>query len=536
MPSHDDEPCDGRLDGVAGDAVDRLDRRAYLGGVAAVTTALAGCSSSSDDGPTVTATETGAPADTEPSTATGTPDPVLTGLAVGADPVRQTRSFVVSVDFANEGAAAETAVTLTVDEETADTTRVTVDADASRSVEFELRLPRIGEHDLRATLTAAGKERDRMSTTVTVERYPRFVGRQGTDFVVDGDPFRYAGVNNNHLPVRPWGRQYVDRLLDYVADRGVSVVRTWGFPPAWTDAEVHPAPGEFRDDWFTHFDYVLLAAKRRGIRLVLPLINNWHGPDHAPGPAAYARWSDTAEKKNDFFEDEQATQHYYDYIEHVLTHENQYTGVEYRDDPTVLLWEVGNQMEYHGERRGEPLTGWYDAAARHIKSIDDTHLVGTGMAGAMGDVYERWNVRNAYVETHRSDAIDACCFHTYPVKRWQGETTVRDQDDFAEFVRTHIDEAHEQVGKPVYFGEFGAVVDPPADLPVSKRNEFFRTGTRVGREEGLNGVQFWFAELRDPKDNGSRRDHQDNPLAIFPNETSTWEVISDYAGDVSGGE
>lgn len=527
-------------------------RRPFLATLAGV--AVAGCSGSGDDGtttvptepttvrtgtttaPTVTTTDTPTPTRTrtETETTTAAPDPVLTELAVDAAPARQTRPFTVTAVVTNDGdAPVETAVSLTVDDEAADTGRVTVDTGDSRSVEFELRLQRVGEHDLRATLTAAGTEHDRRTVTVSVEQYPpSFVDRDGTDFVVDGSEFRYAGVNNNHLPVRPWGRQYVDRLLDYVAGHGVSVVRTWGFPPAWTDATVHPEPGTFRDEWFDHFDYVLLAAKRRGIRLVLPLINNWHGPGHAPGPAAYAEWSDTATTRNDFFDDAQATEYYYNYVEHVLTHENQYTGVEYRNDPTVLLWEVGNQMEYHDERRGEPLTEWYDAAARHIKSIDDTHLVGTGMAGATGDVYERWNVRNAYVETHRSDAIDACCFHTYPAKRWQGETTVRDQDDFAEFVRTHVEEAHDQVGKPVYFGEFGAIVDPDADLPVSKRNEFFRTGTRVGRETGLNGVQFWFAELRDPKNDGTRRDHQDNPLAIFPDETSTWEVISTYADDI----
>lgn len=448
MPGHDGPGVGSeRADGGSDWTGDLPDRRTFLGGLTALATALAGCSSPSDS----------TPGDTVTPAATGVPT------------------------------------------ETRATARTTADA-----------------------------------TTVTVGRSPSsFVGREETEFVVDGDPFRYAGVNNNHLPVSSWGHQYVDRLLDYVAGHGISVVRTWGFPPAWTGTEVHLEPGTFREGWFDHFDYVLLAAKRRGIRLVLPLINNWYAPGHAPAPAAYADWSETAETTNDFFGDDQATEYYYNYVEHVLTHENRYTGVEYRHDPTILMWEVGNQMEYHDERRGEPLTGWYDAAASHIRSLDENHLIGTGMAGATGDVYERWNVRNAYVETHQSDAIDACCFHTYPIKRWQGETTVRDQDDFAEFVRTHVNEAHEQVGKPVYFGEFGAIVDPGDDLSVAKRNEFFRTGTRVGRDEGLNGVQFWFAELRDPTNNGTRRTYQDNPLAIFPDETATWEIISTYAEEVS---
>ncbi|WP_135830123.1 glycoside hydrolase 5 family protein [Halorussus halobius] len=513
-----------------------LGRRACLGSVVAAMASIAGCSSGSGEGstttgnatPTVTATATSETTVTETS-APSAPDLAVSELRVEADAVRQTRPATVAVDVANQGdASAEATVTLALSGESTGSTSVSLAPGGARTAEFEIRQPRVGDRTVEATLSVDGERRDAATASVTVERYPpSFVGRDGTNFVLDGSRFRYVGVNNNHLPVRPWGRQYVDRLFEYLSNHGVSVVRTWGFPPAWTDSDVHPEPGTFRDDWFEHFDYVLLAAKRHDVRLVVPLLNNWFGADHAPSPAAYADWSDTAETTNDFFGDEQANEYYRNYVEHVLTRTNQLTGVEYRNDPTVLMWEVGNEIEYHDERRGEPLTDWYDAAASHVKSVDDSHLVGSGMHGATGAVYESWNVRNAYVETHESDAIDACSFHDYPVERYAGDTTVRDQEAFAEYVRTHVRNAHEEVGKPAYFGEFGAVVDPEEDLPVSLRNEFFRTATRVAREEGLDGVQFWFAELRDPKNDGFTRTHEDNPLAIFPDETSAWDVVDD---------
>lgn len=545
-PPDEGPPADGTATAPDERSRQHLARRGYLAGVTALATGLAGCSmlGGSEPGadtpapdPTPTSPQTTPqPSTSGPSETRSTaPDPAIAGLDLETDSVRQTRPFTVRVEVSNTGtAAAQVAVFLRSNRVATDTLELEIEPGASRTVPFTLRVPDPGAREVTAVLSAAGRQVDSASRTVSVGQYPvSFVDTAGTDFVAGGDRYRYAGVNNNHLPVKPWGQQYVDRLLDHVAGHGISVVRTWGFPPAWTDATIHPEPGTFRTDWFTHFDYVVLAAKRRGIRLVLPLINNWHGPGHAPGPAAYADWSDTAATVNDFFEDEQATQYYHNYIERFLTHENQYTGVEYRDDPTILMWEVGNQMEYHDERRGEPLTEWYDGVARRIKAIDDNHLVGTGMAGATGDVYERWNVRNAYIDTHESPAIDACCFHTYPIKRWQGETTVRDQDNFATFVRTHINEAHEQVGKPVYFGEFGAIADPDAGLPVERRNEFFRTATDVARSEGLDGIQFWFPELRDPRDIGVRRDHTDNPLAIFPDQDSTWEIIEAYADDMS---
>ncbi len=535
-----DDMTDDEGGGDGRDVGTTVGRRSYLATVTAVGAALVGCSAlPENDGestattppatgtatPTVTSTDT---ADSTPTGTTAPADLTLSAPRVETTPVRQTRPIVVTVDATNDGdAQVDASVTLSVRGGRSDSVSVVLDAGRSRSVTVETRAPHVGDRTVEATLSVGDETLASTATEVAVRPYPTsFVGRDGTRFTTDEGAFRYVGVNNNHLPVEAWGRQYVDRLFDYLTDHGVSVVRTWGFPAAWTGTEVHAGPGEFRDDWFDHFDYVVLAAKRHDVRLVLPLLNNWGDATHAPTPAAYADWSPTAETKNDFFEDDRAIQYYRNYVEHVLTHRNRLTGVEYRNDPTILLWEVGNEIEYHGDRRGEPLTEWYDAAARHIKSIDDEHLVGSGMHGATGDVYERWNVRNAYVETHESDAIDACSFHSYPATR-RTDDGVGEQEAFAEYVRTHVREAHERVGKPAYLGEFGVAVGP--DQPPSARDEYLRTATRVAHDERLTGVQFWFAELRDPTDDGRRRTHADNPLAIFPDESSSWGIIDDYA-------
>lgn len=515
-----------------------FDRRTYLEAMTAVSVVLAGCSESTDENSSPSNTSEPTPENTTPTESTEqdppettppTAEPAVSAVRIESTRVRQTRPVTIAVDTINRGdASVELSVTLSIDGGRSDSVSLSLDPETSHTSQFELRDPRLGGQTVEATLSVDGETRDSATTEMSVQQYPpSFVKRDGTHFVRDGEQFRYAGVNNNHLNVVDWGRQYVDRLFGYLADHGISVVRTWASPPGWTETELHVGPEQFQDDWFDHFDYVLLAAKRHDIRLVLILLNNWGDANYAPTPAAYADWSPTAETKNDFFADEQANQYYRNYIEHVLTHGNQLTGVEYRNDPTILMWEVGNEIEYHDERRGEPLTEWYDAAARHIKSLDDTHLVGSGMHGATGDVYEPWNVRNAYIETHKSDAIDACSFHSYPKTRRIMDDT-GEQEAFAEYVRTHIREAHTKVGKPAYFGEFGVRVGPD-EQPLSKRNEFFKTASQVAQDEQLDGLQFWFAELRDPNNKGIERTHADNPLAIFPDESSSWEIIDDYA-------
>ncbi len=420
-------------------------------------------------------------------------------------------------------------VKLTVAGSDAGLQEVDLSAGNSREISMDLMVPQVGDHELSATVSVGYEEYDRATTVLSVERYPTsFVGTDGTDFTVDGSSFRYRGVNLNNLSVKRWGTEHVDALLDYVAEHDVSVVRTWFFPPGWTGTQVHLGPDEFDDSWFDHFDYIVLAAKRRGIRLVLPLLMNWYGPDLAPSPAAYADWSSTADSHNEFFDDEQANAYYHNYIERFLTRENQLTGLSYHEDPTIMAWEVGNEVEYLDDRRGESLADWYDSAARHIRSLDDHHLIGTGMHGATGDVYESWNRRNAYVETHQSDAIDVCSFHEYPVARHGDSTTVRSAEEFGEYVRSHVRKAHEEVGKPAYLGEFGVVVDPEDDLPLSQRNELFKTANRVGREAGLGGIQYWYPELSSW--DGDERTRTENPLGIFAEDTSTWEVIENGIG------
>jgi mannan endo-1,4-beta-mannosidase len=370
---------------------------------------------------------------------------------------------------------------------------------------------------------------------VTVEGRPvSFVERSGTDFVVDGEPVVYSGLNAM-VSSRWQGVDWVNRAMSVAAAHGVTSIRTWGFPGGYRAREVHLGPGEFDDTWLEFFDHVVVAAKRNGIRLILPVLMNWYGPDLAPSPAAYAEWSSTADGHNSFFGDETANEYWAEYVEHVLTHTNHLTGVEYRNDPTIMMWEVGNEIEYLDERRGESLAAWYDGAARHIKSLDDVHLVGSGMHGATGDVYERWNVRNAFVETHRSDAIDACSFHDYPVVPDGDGVKRRSHEAFSEYVTSHVRKAHEEVGKPAYFGEVGTKLPAGEGQPrVETRDEYFRVAVEAANASGLNGVNFWRLAW-DSRDHERAPDDPRKPLIIHPDDESTWDIIERYAADATRG-
>ena len=77
----------------------------------------------------------------------------------------------------------------------------------------------------------------------------------------------------------------------------------------------------------------------------------------------------------------------------MLNRVNTLTGVAYKDDPTVMTWELGNEPRClrPGVYPRSPncttqtLVDWADEMTRHIKSVDRKHLVGVGDEGFFCD-------------------------------------------------------------------------------------------------------------------------------------------------------
>ncbi|KZO91451.1 glycoside hydrolase family 5 protein [Calocera viscosa TUFC12733] len=66
------------------------------------------------------------------------------------------------------------------------------------------------------------------------------------------------------------------------------------------------------------------------------------------------------------------------YITHHLTHVNQYTGIAYKDDPTILGWETGNELSVVLYTDGPAPPAWTSEIAGLIKSLAPNHLVVDG--------------------------------------------------------------------------------------------------------------------------------------------------------------
>lgn len=205
-----------------------------------------------------------------------------------------------------------------------------------------------------------------------------FVTRAGSTLLLDGRPFRFGGANIYWLGLdeNVGGLHYpthfrVDDALATAREMGARVVRahTLGIS-AGCPLCLEPTPGRFNEAALAHMDYAIDAARARGIRLIIPLTDNWryyHGGKHT-----FTDWRHLQDESQ-FYANPAVIGDFEQYIGHLLRHVNTRTGVAYRDDPTIMAWETGNELH------APP--GWVKAIAGAIKQLDRRHLVLDGNYG-----------------------------------------------------------------------------------------------------------------------------------------------------------
>lgn len=69
------------------------------------------------------------------------------------------------------------------------------------------------------------------------------------------------------------------------------------------------------------------------------------------------------------------------YVAAVLNRYNPYTGKQYKNDPTIVMWETGNELGAYIGREGYPPTEWTANIVDYIKSIAPNQLVLDGTDG-----------------------------------------------------------------------------------------------------------------------------------------------------------
>jgi mannan endo-1,4-beta-mannosidase len=306
---------------------------------------------------------------------------------------------------------------------------------------------------LLATLVASATAADRSSPA-------SFVRTSGTAFSVDGKPFFVTGVNNHYVTFA--SRNEVTHVLDDAVVMGANVVRVilqpvvgsldgsvptiWNWPNPSADASnlgmgrtallywdtakkamaIDDGPGGMQK-----IDFLIAEAGKRHLKLIVVFLDFW---DYTGGAQQMRAWYGSTDKSTFFFDDPRTKRDYKTWVTHVVQRINTITGITYRDDPTIMAWELMNE----GNARPESLRlAWTAEMSAYVKSLDPNHLVGSGHANVAS------KLSDIAIPT-----LDFGTWHGYPL--YYG-LSVRQFDALI----TEFCGIAGRVGKPVLLEEFG---------------------------------------------------------------------------------
>jgi len=305
--------------------------------------------------------------------------------------------------------------------------------------------------------------------------------------LMEGDrPFYFVGANLNVMHGEK-ARRSAARTISAAVRDGLRVGRVWALgegkteAPAWQQKQdlFRSGPDGWHEDAFLQLDRVIAEAGKQGLRLVITLSNHWKDYGGIP---MYLHWAgqtdhETYGYKDRFFSHPQCRAWFLAHLRRVVGRTNSITGVPYRDDPTIMTWELQNEL--HGTPEGAALRRqWVKEMARVVRKMAPGQLVVPGTLG-----YNLQQERREWIAISRLPEVSYCDQHIYPEEHLRSRGT----RNMHSFIDDRVQLAHHVLNKPMVFGEFGFADKPPAAVRIRWHRLFLN---RIFFDGG-NGAMAW---------------------------------------------
>ena len=382
-----------------------------------------------------------------------------------------------------------------------------------------------------------------------------FITVRDGKFMLKGRPYYFVGTNfwqgmNLGVDGSSGDRELLIAELDHLQSIGVTNLRVMAASegPNTEPYRMVPAlmvsPGVYDENVLDGLDFFIAEMGKREMKSVMVLNNYWQW---SGGMGQYVSWSegtsipypgDWDEFMNyvaKFYDCGECQNWYRDHIEMIINHTNPYTGLTYRDDPTIFAWELAN------EPRRYPYS-WIDEMAAYIKSLDPNHLVTTGSEGTPP------GENQDFQRTHDGPNIDYATVHIWP-QNWgwydpSNPTTYEGAEQNAlEYLRRHVFDMA-VLNKPLVLEEFGLardwehvqdIYDP--ESTTIYRDRFYKTifdevYTLISKGGPMAGDNFWaWGGASRPGDDWLGDPPHETPgwYSVYDRDKSTITIISSHA-------
>ena len=394
-------------------------------------------------------------------------------------------------------------------------------------------------------------------TASQLRQLDHFVRAQGTQFVLDGKPYHFVGTNfwygMNLAMAAPDGDQArLRRELDRLRQLGVTNLRIMASSEGPNTAPyrmrpaLQPQAGQYDERVYQGLDVLLAEMKLRGMKGVLCLGDFWQW---SGGFAQYVSWAegDSAIPYPDhgdwdgfqkysarFYSNAKAMGYYSSFVDAIVTRINSVTGQAYRDDATIMAWQLAN--EPRGMDHPQEFVQWVAESSNRIRKLDRNHLITVGSEGTTpsSDAHTLPEV------VHALPNIDYLTFHIW-IQNWglydplHSETYASSLDFAHEYIKTHVAMA-ERLHKPAVLEEFGIARDQGSFSPaasVKQRDAYYAdlfSSVYKSAQSGsaLNGVNFWaWAGEGRPVHVGGNWETGDAWIGDPPHEPQGWYSVYD---------
>ncbi|GAA5954988.1 hypothetical protein JCM3765_003153 [Sporobolomyces pararoseus] len=244
----------------------------------------------------------------------------------------------------------------------------------------------------RYTLSGAA-QLNAASPTSFVKRNQAKLELDGNEFRVQGPNIYWLGLDENVVPNPSYpSKARVLEIMAVAKAMGATTIRSTSLGVSFgTGLSIENALNTFKPDnsaaWDA-IDFALFAARSYGLRLVIPLTDQYdyyHG-----GIPTFLRWRNLSSKNFDPFYDlnGQVYQDFRAYIQNLLSHTSPYTNLTLASDPTVLAFETGNELGGYSGKDYPPSVEWTTAISQFLKELAPQTLVVSGSYGVRKDELE----------------------------------------------------------------------------------------------------------------------------------------------------